>query len=168
MKRLFIGAAFFFFLFAPSIAWSYVAFGPQAGVCLEASDQSVSDFYSLSLGGDFTPWNLTFGVSPSENTFIFTADNWWIYHRIAGTFNYQLFWGNWTSFYYDDDWAFLTGPRLGVGVNLFLLPSNRLELYANAAWNPLVGITVKTEESPEFAFYPLVFPVSAGLRLWIK
>lgn len=170
MKRLFTGAAFFFF-FASAVLYADTGAGFFSGASLStpsASDFSAffSEYYGLTAAADYSPWNLSLGFFPHKKTLAFAADNWWIYRRITGQFNYAFFWGNGTSFCFGEEKEFVSGPRLGCAVNLFLLPDNHIELFAAAAWNPLFGI--KKSDNWALSFRPYVFPASAGLRFWCR
>lgn len=170
MKRFFTGAAFFFF-FSTAFLSADIGFGPLASFSVSTPSArdfsaSVDDFYSLSVAADFSPWNLSAGIFPHKKTFVFTADNWWIYRRISGPLNYAFFWGNWTSVCLDDEKEFLSGPRLGLALNLFLFPGNHVELFSHVAWNPLFGL--KKDDDWALSFRPYVFPASAGLRFWLR
>ena len=124
--------------------------------------------FSLSLAADSTPWVFSLQMRFKPLYAGFTADNWLVYQPLGRAASFFLFYGTSGGFELEDSRALLMGPRLGAGLNIFFL-RRHLEFYAQAAWNPFMGVNLKTDGDScgRFVLRPLVFPVAGGVRFWL-
>ncbi|MDE6349714.1 MAG: hypothetical protein K2K67_01765, partial [Treponemataceae bacterium] len=94
-----------------------------------------------------------------------TADNWFVYKAFGRDVAWFLFWGISAGMELEGTFGVDTGARAGAGVNVFLA-RRHLELYAQLAWNPSVGVYLR-HDGDIFFIRPLSFPLHAGFRVWL-
>lgn len=149
-----------------SSCFGYVALGAQGGY---SAGQDGFGFASITLTTDGSPWVFSLDWGWEDTRLAFNADDWFVHRWIAYPAALFVFWGISGDVQLEGDIHATTGARLGIGVDVFLFRRRNVELYAQGAWNPCIGVEVD-EEDDEAAllFLPVCFPVSAGVRLWLK
>ena len=174
MKR--IAVLFLPLLLALASAAAHTGLGVQGGLSLRSSlpdsdeftfrDGAVRPYLAagLSAASSRSPWVFALQLRTKPWYVGVTADNWFVYKSFGRDCAWYLFWGISGGAELEGAFGVDTGARAGAGANVFLA-RRRLELYAQAAWNPSFGVYLKGGGDVLFV-RPLSFPLDAGLRVW--
>lgn len=168
---------FLFFFLPLYILFNFKIFS-NTGIGASSSLVLTEDFpllFSFTARSDKNPWsafiNLELDDDASFYKLSFFADDWFISERLSNHIDYYVLWGVSGGFLYDenslDDTKLVeisTGCRFGGGLDFFLF-KRKLELFAQAVWNPYFGIKVRDKEASPF-LRPVCFPCTAGIRFF--
>ena len=145
--------------------FGYVALGAQGGY---SAAQEGFGFASVTATTDGSPWVFSLDWGWEDAHLAFNADDWFVHHWIAYPLAFFVFWGISGDVQLEGDFHATTGARVGIGADVFLFRKRNVELYAQGAWNPCIGVEVDDGDDVGLLFLPLCFPVSAGVRFWFK
>ena len=157
LKRIFTALAFAFLC-----AWqapARIGIGAQAGINLGEPDFI---FFSATVKSTKSPWAFSLDADIGSMQFALNADDWFIHKDLAYPLSGFVFWGISGTLQIKDDFHIGTGARLGAGLSLLLF--GHLEIYAQGAWNPSLGI--ECSDRIRLMLRPLCFPVSSGARFY--
>lgn len=160
---------FLFFLFIlNTFALAKVALGITGGVDLRIKAEPESHVTSgISVRSDMSPWGLEAHWNFNERSLALFLDDWWICKRLNSMLNFYTFWGLSFGLKFENEFYAQTGPRLGLGIDVFLFKNRSLEFYVQGAWNPSLGMNYdRDDEKYSFRFVPSSFPVNSGIRFW--
>lgn len=145
----------------------FLASGVPASDSFTFKDGAVRPFVggALTVASDRSPWVFAVHLKGDPWYAGVTADNWFVYKAFGRDVAWFLFWGISAGMELEGTFGVDTGARAGAGVNVFLA-RRHLELYAQLAWNPSVGVYLRHDDDLFFV-RPLSFPLHAGFRVWL-
>ncbi len=121
---------------------------------------------------DGSPWVFLAEYKPKNRGGGLYADNWMFYENVTNSLNYYVLWGVSASFSTKEEVKISAGSRAGFGLNFFFPKSRALELFAQAVWNPEIGVKHDNDDriSGNWKFFQKIanFPCEGGVRLWIR
>jgi len=162
MKKLFAVLAVLFIAGTTSV-FAKTGLGAQGGYSVGGNGGGALTFKVESLPCVFA---VDLAVGSSYFDIGGTAD-WWIANpTIEGTWGYYYGVGVAANVRLADNsyGGFGVGPRAVLGTNVFLI-DGFLELYAQGAYQPMIGIWANNNDSG-LGFNWLHFPLNIGFRFW--
>lgn len=122
-------------------------------------------FLNASFRSTEIPWCFSVNFFPFDSKFVANADHWFVNKRLSSPLDYYFFWGI-SAGVGTNAYRFGAGPRLGAGLDMFLLDKKQLELYWQICWNPYLGI--EDRDGSRLMLRPFSFPIAAGARWWFR
>ncbi|MGI5069976.1 hypothetical protein HRO26_02355 [Treponema pectinovorum] len=163
-KKILIVCAFFAFtIFSAS---ADIGLGAELGFESDVFYKPYSrGFVSATFRSNEIPWCFSVNFFPFDSQFVANADNWVVNKTLSAPLRYFLFWGVSARLGFNK-FAIAAGPRLGAGLDLFLLKKRQLELYWQISWNPYLGVEDRNGVSAMIR--PFHFPIELGARWWFR
>lgn len=152
-------------MFSSMLLHAKTGLGIQGGIRFTPSPEGC---FGITGRSESSPWGVEISYDFREESINLVLDNWWIYKRIDSNLNWFALWGLSFGGRLKNEAYLDTGSRVGIGLNAFCFESRCLELYAQAAWNPTVGIDFDRDgKKYSVRVTPACFPVNAGIRFWL-